>query len=57
MPVLEFVAFYGCVLAFHQLIRGFKVSLFTDSSVVASIAENGSAHSALMQLVHTALLS
>jgi hypothetical protein len=57
MPMLEFVAFHGCVLAFHQLIRGFKVSLFTDSSVVASIAENGRARSELMQLVHTALLS
>jgi hypothetical protein len=56
MPVLEFVAFYCCVLAFHQLIRGFKVSLFTDSSVVASIAENGRARSELMELVHTALL-
>jgi hypothetical protein len=57
MPVLEFVAFYGGVLAFHQLIRGFKVSLFTDSSLVASIAYNGRARSELMQLVHTALLS
>jgi hypothetical protein len=57
MPVLEFVAFYDGVLAFHRLIRGFKVSLFTDSSVVASIAENGHARSELMQLVHTALLT
>jgi hypothetical protein len=57
LPVLEFIAFNGGVLAFHQLIRGFKVSLFTDSSVVASIAENGRARSELMQLVHTALVS
>jgi hypothetical protein len=35
MPVLELVAFYGGVLAFHHLVRGFKVTLFTDSSVVA----------------------
>jgi hypothetical protein len=51
------VAFYGGVLAFHHLVQGFKVTLFTDSSVVASIAENGRARSELMQLVHAGLLS
>jgi hypothetical protein len=57
MAVLEFFAFFGGILAFHSMIRGFKVSLFTDSTVVESVANNGKANSELMQMVHTALLA
>jgi hypothetical protein len=57
MAVLEFVAFFHGILAFHNMIRGFKVSLFTDSTVVESVANNGKARSELMQMVHTALLA
>jgi hypothetical protein len=56
MAVLEFVAFFGSVIAFGHMIRGFKVSLLTDSTAVRAIANRGAARSELMQMVHTRLL-
>jgi hypothetical protein len=52
MAVLEIVAFFGGVVAFGGLVRGFRVSLLTDSTAVKSIANRGTARSELMQMVH-----
>jgi hypothetical protein len=57
VAVLKFVAFFCGILALHSMVRGFKVSLFTDSTVVDSVANNSKANSELMQMVHTALLA
>jgi hypothetical protein len=55
--VLKLVAFYRGILAFHTLVRGFKVLLLTDSMAVKDIAAKGRARSELMQFVHSALLN
>jgi hypothetical protein len=56
MAVLEFVAFFGGVIAFGCMVLGFKVLLLTDSTAVQYIASQGIARSELMQMVHTWLL-
>jgi hypothetical protein len=56
MAVLEFIAFFGGVIAFGNMIRGFKVLLLTDSTAVRAIANRRAARSELMQMVHTWLL-
>jgi hypothetical protein len=40
----QFVAFFCGILALHSMVRGFKVSLFTDSTVVDSVANNSKAN-------------